>query len=57
MPIEDNKVIMTQEWRQGPMDILTQFTGTRCKFDNYDDDIGELKRELQEELGVKGGGI
>jgi len=55
VPTVDGKVIMTREWRLGPNKVLTQFTGTRCVSDNENKNLGELKRELKEELGLEGG--
>lgn len=55
VPIKDDKVIMTREWRLGPNKIITQFTAARCVSDKEDENLGELRRELKEELGIEGG--
>ena len=55
IPIESGHVYLVKEWRQGPQKILTQFVGARAIFENEDKNLGELKRELQEELGLDGG--
>ncbi len=49
---KDGCVLMVQEWRQGPEKVMTQFVGARV---NRGGGIDELKRELREELGIKGG--
>lgn len=53
--VKDGQAIMTKEWRQGPHDYLTQFTGARALHDSPEENIKELKRELKEELGLEGG--
>jgi len=51
----DEKVLMTREWRQGPHDLLTQFTAARAEHQAEEENLLELKRELKEELGVEDG--
>lgn len=53
--VRNNEVIMTREWRQGPHDFLTQFTAARAPFETEAENLEELKRELNEELGLIGG--
>lgn len=52
VPIKDGIVYMTKEWRTGPEDFLTQFTIARCEHNDFEKDLCELKREVQEELGI-----
>lgn len=51
---EKNTVLMVQQWRQGPKQIMTDFVGARL---DLKDGTGleSLKRELREELGIEGG--
>ena len=53
--VDDKKVLMSKEWRQGPHDFLTQFTVARAPHEGEEENLSELKRELKEELGVTGG--
>lgn len=55
VPIKNDRVLMTKEWRQGPHDYLTQFTGSRASLNREEDNLKELKREMKEELGIVGG--
>jgi hypothetical protein len=53
--VKDGKVFMTKEWRQGPHDYLTQFTKARATHTTENENLAELAKELQEEIGVIGG--
>ena len=55
IPVTDrNTVLMVQEWRQGPKQIMTEFVGARL--DSKDETgLESLKRELKEELGIEDG--
>jgi hypothetical protein len=53
--IKNNRVLMTKEWRQGPHDYLTQFAKARAIHITEKENLAELARELQEEMGVTGG--
>jgi hypothetical protein len=55
IPIVEDKVLMTKEWRLGPNNFLTQFTAARCIHKDETKDLNELQRELKEELGLEGG--
>jgi hypothetical protein len=55
VPIQDNCVLLTKEWRQGPHDYLTQFTKARAFHNTEKENLTELARELKEEMGVEGG--
>jgi 8-oxo-dGTP pyrophosphatase MutT (NUDIX family) len=51
IPIIDNHVIMTKEWRPGPQKVIYQLTGASTNGKN----LNNLKKELKEELGLEGG--
>ena len=53
--INNEKVLMTREWRQGPHDFLTQFTKARAPHKTEEENLAEITRELKEEMGVEGG--
>src|SRR6185369_1820152 len=53
--IKDKHVLLTKEWRQGPYGYLTQFTKARATHKTEKENIGEIARELKEEMGVEGG--
>ena len=55
LPVVDGNVFMTREWRLGPAKVMTQFSGGRGISDNEEENLGELRRELKEELGLEGG--
>ncbi len=55
VPIVDGKVLMTKEWRLGPRKVITQFTGSRCVSSSLQENLGELARELKEEIGIEKG--
>ena len=55
LPVKDGNVLMTREWRLGPAGVMTQFSGGRGISDNEEENLGELRRELKEELGLEGG--
>ncbi|MEI7579562.1 MAG: NUDIX hydrolase [bacterium] len=50
---KENEVILVQEWRTGPEKVLTQLVGAR--YDENHAEISEIKRELEEEIGLQGG--
>lgn len=55
IPVTENKtVLMVMQWRQGPKAIMTDFVGARLD-DRNEKPLDALKRELSEELGLKGG--
>jgi ADP-ribose pyrophosphatase len=51
---KDNQVLMVKQWRQGPKAIMTDFVGVRLD-DKNEKGLDALRRELSEELGLKGG--
>lgn len=51
---ERNTVLMVQQWRQGPKQIMTDFVGARLDSEN-ETGLESIKRELREELGIEGG--
>lgn len=53
--VKNDKVLMTKEWRQGPHDYLTQFTKARATHPTENENLAELAKELQEEIGATGG--
>lgn len=54
VPITENKtVLLVTQWRLAAKGYLTDFVGARMG--TNDDKLGDLKKEMKEELGLEGG--